>query len=115
MKSWLTWINLGADKLQHNISCSYPIIDGIQMLQDSLFEILFDFIPHCHHRSHFELYLFLCMHCARNRGHKPCFKDKENLLTLKYTTEILLCVFISLNEYLYMISWLSDSEKKEKS
>jgi len=52
---------------------------------------------------------------VRNRGHKPCFEDKENLLTLKYTTEIPLCVFISLNEYLYMISWLSDSEKKEKS
>ena len=27
---------------------------------------------------------------------------------------ILLYVFISLNEYLYMISWFSDSEKKEK-
>ena len=63
VKGWLTWINLGAHKLQHNVSCSYPIIDGIQMLQDSLFEILFDFIPHCHHRSDFELYWFLCMHC----------------------------------------------------
>ena len=63
VKGWLTWINLGAEKLQHNISCSYPIIDDIQMLQDSLFEILFDFISHYHHHFDLELYWFLCMHC----------------------------------------------------
>ena len=63
VKGWLTWINLGADKLQHNISCPYAIIDGIQMLQHSLFEILFDLIPHCHHSSDLELQWFLCMHC----------------------------------------------------
>ena len=58
----LTWINVVADKLQNNISCSYSITDGVQMLQHGFSEILSDLVPHCYHSSDLELHCLLCMH-----------------------------------------------------
>lgn len=65
----LTWFNVSADKLQHNISCPYTITDGIQMLQHGISEILSDLVPHCYHSSDLELHRFLCMHsqCGLNK------------------------------------------------
>lgn len=71
MKKSLTWINLSAKKFKNNIS-SNPISKSIKMFHKSLFEILFDLVPHCHNSSNLKFHWFL----SRNRRRRWWYRRR---------------------------------------